>query len=307
MTTPGLPDRVSSQGATWKEPPQQLPVPPASDAPPAALLGLQISVEATASGSPALKAGSPTGPRAISGCPLPSGALLLASLRGRTQTPTPPSNWMWPPPAAASASASAGGVQSSLPAHLPFQVRSLHRLLPASLSSCFCFQSVFCFCKHAHLSSSRQPPVLSSPFCWQLASLVPLSLAAASTATPAALTSLLRHTPPRTSFPNHYQYHPPPPQLIPPPPSPPTSVLHSRAIGLRITHSPSTSPSHTLASLPIQPLRLSKSPIMAGRMVLYKLVVLGDGGVGKTALTIQLCLQHFVETVSSSITPTSHQ
>lgn len=38
---------------------------------------------------------------------------------------------------------------------------------------------------------------------------------------------------------------------------------------------------------------------MAGRMVLYKLVVLGDGGVGKTALTIQLCLQHFVETVGS--------
>jgi GTPase SAR1 family protein len=36
---------------------------------------------------------------------------------------------------------------------------------------------------------------------------------------------------------------------------------------------------------------------MAGKMVLYKLVVLGDGGVGKTALTIQLCLQHFVETV----------
>lgn len=43
---------------------------------------------------------------------------------------------------------------------------------------------------------------------------------------------------------------------------------------------------------------------MAGRMVLYKLVVLGDGGVGKTALTIQLCLQHFVETVSMiSINP----
>ena len=40
---------------------------------------------------------------------------------------------------------------------------------------------------------------------------------------------------------------------------------------------------------------------MAGRMVLYKLVVLGDGGVGKTALTIQLCLQHFVETVSSHL------
>jgi GTPase SAR1 family protein len=43
---------------------------------------------------------------------------------------------------------------------------------------------------------------------------------------------------------------------------------------------------------------LAVAIIMAGRMVLYKLVVLGDGGVGKTALTIQLCLQHFVETVS---------
>lgn len=38
-------------------------------------------------------------------------------------------------------------------------------------------------------------------------------------------------------------------------------------------------------------------------MVLYKLVVLGDGGVGKTALTIQLTLQHFVETVSKNPTP----
>ena len=37
-------------------------------------------------------------------------------------------------------------------------------------------------------------------------------------------------------------------------------------------------------------------------MALYKLVVLGDGGVGKTALTIQLCLQHFIETVSSIAT-----
>jgi GTPase SAR1 family protein len=42
---------------------------------------------------------------------------------------------------------------------------------------------------------------------------------------------------------------------------------------------------------------------MAGKMVLYKLVVLGDGGVGKTALTIQLCLQHFVETVSGFPSP----
>ncbi|CAJ2502940.1 Uu.00g103340.m01.CDS01 [Anthostomella pinea] len=40
---------------------------------------------------------------------------------------------------------------------------------------------------------------------------------------------------------------------------------------------------------------------MSPRMVLYKLVVLGDGGVGKTALTIQLCLQHFVETYDPTI------
>lgn len=33
---------------------------------------------------------------------------------------------------------------------------------------------------------------------------------------------------------------------------------------------------------------------MSGKMMIYKLVVLGDGGVGKTALTIQLCLNHFV-------------
>ena len=38
--------------------------------------------------------------------------------------------------------------------------------------------------------------------------------------------------------------------------------------------------------------------MVGNKQVLYKLVVLGDGGVGKTALTIQLCLEHFVETVS---------
>jgi GTPase SAR1 family protein len=29
-------------------------------------------------------------------------------------------------------------------------------------------------------------------------------------------------------------------------------------------------------------------------MMQFKVVVLGDGGVGKTALTIQLCLNHFI-------------
>ncbi|KEF50894.1 Ras family, other [Exophiala aquamarina CBS 119918] len=36
-------------------------------------------------------------------------------------------------------------------------------------------------------------------------------------------------------------------------------------------------------------------------MILYKLVILGDGGVGKTALTIQLYLNHFVETYDPTI------
>ncbi|GAB7365052.1 hypothetical protein MBLNU230_g5833t1 [Neophaeotheca triangularis] len=40
---------------------------------------------------------------------------------------------------------------------------------------------------------------------------------------------------------------------------------------------------------------------MSKMMTLYKLVVLGDGGVGKTALTIQLCLNHFVETYDPTI------
>lgn len=34
---------------------------------------------------------------------------------------------------------------------------------------------------------------------------------------------------------------------------------------------------------------------MAGKMALYKLVVLGDGGVGKTALTIQVTVSPQVE------------
>ncbi|CAO3647980.1 unnamed protein product [Mucor hiemalis] len=38
-------------------------------------------------------------------------------------------------------------------------------------------------------------------------------------------------------------------------------------------------------------------------MLLFKIVVLGDGGVGKTALTIQLCLNHFVE-VNNTYDPT---
>ncbi|EAA32107.1 hypothetical protein GE21DRAFT_7184 [Neurospora crassa] len=41
--------------------------------------------------------------------------------------------------------------------------------------------------------------------------------------------------------------------------------------------------------------------MVGNKQVLYKLVVLGDGGVGKTALTIQLCLEHFVETYDPTI------
>ncbi|KAF2416408.1 hypothetical protein EJ08DRAFT_600560 [Tothia fuscella] len=38
-----------------------------------------------------------------------------------------------------------------------------------------------------------------------------------------------------------------------------------------------------------------------GKMSLYKLVVLGDGSAGITELTIQLCLNHFVETYDPTI------
>jgi len=36
-------------------------------------------------------------------------------------------------------------------------------------------------------------------------------------------------------------------------------------------------------------------------MMTFKIVVLGDGGVGKTALTIQLCLNHFIEAYDPTI------
>ncbi|KAI0147348.1 hypothetical protein GGR57DRAFT_260172 [Xylariaceae sp. FL1272] len=40
---------------------------------------------------------------------------------------------------------------------------------------------------------------------------------------------------------------------------------------------------------------------MPAKLSLYKLVILGDGGVGKTCMTIQLTLQHFVETYDPTI------
>ncbi|CAI6335009.1 unnamed protein product [Periconia digitata] len=71
---------------------------------------------------------------------------------------------------------------------------------------------------------------------------------------------------------------------------------------------PPPRPPSPLAYLPAPPpgshlpvSSFAQSTIMAGKMTLYKLVVLGDGGVGKTALTIQLCLNHFVETYDPTI------
>ncbi|KAF8854404.1 putative small G-protein Ras2, partial [Acephala macrosclerotiorum] len=40
---------------------------------------------------------------------------------------------------------------------------------------------------------------------------------------------------------------------------------------------------------------------MMGKLTAYKLVVLGDGGVGKTAMVIQLTLKHFIETYDPTI------
>lgn len=34
--------------------------------------------------------------------------------------------------------------------------------------------------------------------------------------------------------------------------------------------------------------------VLTGLQLSVRIVVLGDGGVGKTALTIQLCLNHFI-------------
>ncbi|KAK1752344.1 putative ras-2 protein [Echria macrotheca] len=66
-----------------------------------------------------------------------------------------------------------------------------------------------------------------------------------------------------------------------------------------------TTPSRLpVSTSPIQSqLRVHKDPhvVKAGKMEHYKLVVLGDGGSGKTDLTIQLCLNHFVSSYDPTI------
>ncbi|KAK0640607.1 ras family-domain-containing protein [Cercophora newfieldiana] len=54
-------------------------------------------------------------------------------------------------------------------------------------------------------------------------------------------------------------------------------------------------PSPVLEHLP------AVKPRAAGNLTLYKLVVLGDGGTGKTELTIQLCLNQFVQSYDPTI------
>lgn len=73
---------------------QWLPVPSASVAPPAALLGLRISVGFPGLGLLEVQAqlGHWHGLRAISGCPPSGGALLLASLRGSDPDAAAPSS-----------------------------------------------------------------------------------------------------------------------------------------------------------------------------------------------------------------------
>ncbi|KAF2807514.1 ras-domain-containing protein [Mytilinidion resinicola] len=53
--------------------------------------------------------------------------------------------------------------------------------------------------------------------------------------------------------------------------------------------------------MPRDGIRRPARSVPESKLTTYKLVVLGDGGVGKTALTIQLCLNHFVETYDPTI------